>query len=101
MQTFKCSMKPIKNQERSLNKKIANLFYCIGMRPTALQMKHHHIRLQPNKRTCEKDVHLMRDSNAKTVEPELLQHWIRSIWNLMYWTATSTPDGNGQMMLEK
>ncbi|XP_061170182.1 uncharacterized protein LOC133179442 [Saccostrea echinata] len=38
---------------------------------------------------------------SKEKECERLQLWIRSICNHLYWTAASTPDGNGQMMLEK
>ncbi|XP_062601407.1 uncharacterized protein LOC134263113 [Saccostrea cucullata] len=32
---------------------------------------------------------------------EQLQEWIRSICNHLYWSAASTPDGNGRLMLEE
>ncbi|XP_061193060.1 uncharacterized protein LOC133201277 [Saccostrea echinata] len=32
---------------------------------------------------------------------EQLQEWIRSICNHLYWSAASTPDGNGQLLLKK
>lgn len=37
----------------------------------------------------------------KEKECEVLQPWIRSLCNHLYWVPASTPSGNGQMMLEK
>ncbi|XP_060077949.1 uncharacterized protein LOC132557477 [Ylistrum balloti] len=38
---------------------------------------------------------------SKEKECDNLQRWIKSITNHLYWVASSTPDGNGDMMLQK
>lgn len=38
---------------------------------------------------------------SKEKECERLMAWIKSLCNHMYWSAASTPSGNGQLMLEK
>ncbi|XP_077864721.1 uncharacterized protein LOC144350407 [Saccoglossus kowalevskii] len=38
---------------------------------------------------------------SKEKECGVIQNWIRSVTNHLYWTAASTPDGNGTKPLEK
>ncbi|XP_069133572.1 uncharacterized protein [Argopecten irradians] len=38
---------------------------------------------------------------AKEKECDDLHRWIKSITNHLYWVASSTPDGNGDLMLQK
>ncbi|XP_006825603.2 uncharacterized protein LOC102807096 [Saccoglossus kowalevskii] len=38
---------------------------------------------------------------SKEKECGVIQDWIRSVTNHLYWTAASTPDGNGDLMTDK
>ncbi|XP_077867910.1 uncharacterized protein LOC100376482 [Saccoglossus kowalevskii] len=38
---------------------------------------------------------------SKEKECGILQDWIKSVTNHLYWTAASTPDGNGDLMMDK
>ena len=38
---------------------------------------------------------------AKLKDCELVKAWLRALINHIYWTANSTPDGDGEMMKEK
>ena len=41
------------------------------------------------------------ESEAKKTGCELIGEWKRSMVNHLYWSATSTEDGNGKMIKEK